>query len=312
MRLPQGFRAGHWTDRDGWTGCTVLLAPPGSVAAGEVRGGGPGTRESDLWSPATSTPGPEALLLAGGSAFGLGAAEGVVRWVAESGGGWPTPARRVPLVSAAVIYDLMLGSAEAVPRPEGAHAACAAAVPDLLERGSVGAGTGATAGKALGPAAWTKSGLGAASVRAGDATVVAVAVANPFGEVVDADGSILAGAWDGDAYVPTSALLAAGRVVRRPLGENTTLVAVLTDARLDKTRAWLVARAASAGIAHAVRPSGTALDGDLCVCMASGAVEADPLVLGALAADAVAEAIRDAVRTAAGAPGCPSRLERAG
>src|SRR4051812_11603295 len=177
VALPSGFACGHWADLEGLTGCTVLFAPPGAVGAGEVRGGGPGTRESDLLSPATSTAGPPAVLLAGGSAFGLAAADGVVRWLQQAGRGHAAPAGRVPLVSAAVVYDLMLGSPVARPRAEDAFAACGAAGP-VVERGSVGAGAGCTVGKLLGPDGWTRGGLGAASVPAGDATIVAVAAAN--------------------------------------------------------------------------------------------------------------------------------------
>src|SRR3954471_19614256 len=181
VSLPSGFSCGHWTDPVGRTGCTAVLAPPGAVAAGEVRGGGPGTRESDLLSPATSTAGPQAVLLTGGSAFGLAAADGVVRWLEAHGRGHQTPAGRVPLVSAAVVYDLLLGAPDARPGADAGHAACAAAGP-VVERGSVGAGSGCTVGKLLGPGAWTRGGLGAAAVDAGAATVVAIAAANPVGD----------------------------------------------------------------------------------------------------------------------------------
>src|SRR5215213_7381381 len=127
LPLPEGFRAGHWTDRERWTGCTVILAPGGAIASGEVRGGGPGSRESDLLSPATSTDGPQAVLLTGGSAFGLAAADGVASWLSEHGIGHPTPAGPVPLVAAAVVYDLLLGDPAARPDADAGRAACDAA-----------------------------------------------------------------------------------------------------------------------------------------------------------------------------------------
>lgn len=289
MRLPAGFRAGHWTDTEGATGCTVVLAPEGAITAGEVRGGGPGTRESDLLSPATHTPGPQAVVFTGGSAFGLAACDGVAGWLEEQGLGYPTPGGRVPLVFGAVVYDLMVGSPRARPDAAAGRAACEA-LSDELETGQVGVGTGLSAGKALGPDRLVRTGVGAARTEVpGGATLVAVAAANPVGDIVGADGSILAG-------VGTIDLLRSGHAFTAPPRENTTLACVMTDAILTKTDAWILARAAGAGIAHAVRPSGTAYDGDLTVCMASQRVAADPFVLAALAAETVADAIRDAAR----------------
>jgi L-aminopeptidase/D-esterase-like protein len=314
IELPAGVAVGHWTDRERWTGCTAVLAPPGAVSAGEVHGGAPGTREFSLLSPATSTPGAQALVLAGGSAFGLAAAEGAVAWLAEHGRGYETPATRVPLVAAAVVYDLGLGDPEARPGAAEGYAACASAGPEP-ERGSVGAGTGCSVGNLLGPGSRTKGGLGAASLRTGGAVIAALAVANPLGDVLGADGSVLAGVWRDGGYVRTVDLLAGGLRLEIPTSasrSNTTLVCLLTDARLTKTQAWLVARAASAGVARAVAPAATTYDGDVVACMATGAVDLDPFVISALGAEVAAAAIRDAVRSATGAPGCPAAAERAG
>ena len=309
--LPEDVRIGHWTDRVGWTGCTVILAPAGSIASCEVRGGGPGTRESDLLSPAASPPGANAIILAGGSAFGLAAAEGVMRHLAERRIGYATRAGIVPLVAGAVIFDLALGDPEARPDADAGYAACEAAVHEVT-RGSIGAGTGCTVGKLLGPACWTKGGLGfAGRTLVGGGKVAALAVVNAFGEVVAEDGSVLAGVWRDGAYRRTVDLLAAGESPLRPWRESTTLVCILTDADLTKTQAWLVARAASSGVARAVDPAATAVDGDVVYCVATGRKPVDPLVAAAVAAEVTAAAIRDSVRQAEGAPGCPSAAERA-
>jgi L-aminopeptidase/D-esterase-like protein len=309
--LPEGFAAGHFTDRTRWTGCTAILPPAGCVAAAEVRGGGPGTREFDLLTPAANAPGVQALLFTGGSAYGLGAADGVVGWLAERGLGYPTRAGVVPLVSAVVVFDLPLGE-RAWPDAAAGRAACEAARGGDLERGSVGAGTGCSVGKLLGGEYWTKGGVGVATMRAEDATLTAIAVVNAAGEVVGTDGAVLAGVWRDGRYHRTADLLAAGeRPPEAMLRENTTLVAVLTDAALDKRAAWLVARAGTAGVARAVDPSATPVDGDAVVCLASGLAEVDPFVLAVLAAEVTAAAIRDAVLAATGAPGCPAASERA-
>jgi L-aminopeptidase/D-esterase-like protein len=309
--LPDGVAVGHHTNRHGWTGCTVILPPPGSVCAAEVRGGGPGTRESELLSPAAATPGVNALLLTGGSAFGLAAADGVVRWLAERGLGHGTPAGVVPLVSAAVIFDLGLGDPAAHPTAADAYAACDAA-GFALERGSVGAGTGCTVGKLLGPPGWCRGGLGAASVEIDGARLTALAVVNAFGDVLGEDGGVAAGPWREGRMHRTADLLLAGERPRIPAGENTTLACLVTDAALDKRGAWLLARAGTSGVGRTVDPSATAVDGDMVACLATGRVEADPFLLGALAAEVIAGAVRDAVATATAAPGCPTAAERGG
>jgi L-aminopeptidase/D-esterase-like protein len=301
MELPTGFSCGHWTDPVGLTGCTVILAPPGAVGSGEVRGGGPGTRESDLLSPWTSTAGPQAVVLTGGSAFGLAACDGVAGWLAEAGRGHPTPAGRVPLVAGAVVYDLMIGD-PVHPDAAAGRAACEAA-HRVVERGHIGAGTGATVGKLLGPDGWSLGGVGAASLDAREATVACVAVANAIGDVIDADGTVLAGAHRDGHFVSAIELIASGALppIQRERA-NTTLACLCTDAKLTKLEAYMVARAMNAGLARAVSPAATGFDGDMTFVLASGAVEADLLTVSTMAAEATALAIRDAVRSVSDGP----------
>jgi L-aminopeptidase/D-esterase-like protein len=306
VALPGGVQIGHWTDRDAWTGCTVCLLPTGSVAACEVRGSAPGTLGTDLLHPKSVGPGAHAILLTGGSAFGLAAAVGVTRWLEERGIGFATPAARVPLVGAAVVYDLGLGAATVRPSPDEGYAACDAAGAEF-ECGSVGAGTGCTVGKLLGPENWTKGGLGAASLALpGGGTVAAVAVVNAVGDILAEDGSVLAGQRQGDGYRSSAEALRSCVPIRWSWGEATTLVAVLTDVVLTKTEAWMCARAANAGVARAVSPVWTAFDGDTVFCASTCAVAGNPLDVSVTAPEVVADAIRHGVLAATGAPGCPA------
>ncbi|UTI65439.1 P1 family peptidase [Paraconexibacter antarcticus] len=299
-RLPDGFRAGHWTHPRGHTGCTVVLAPDGATAGVEVRGGGPGTRETDVLSPASAARHVHGLLLTGGSAFGLAAADGVVGWLAEHDQGHLTRSGiRVPLVPAAVVFDG--GALDPDGRPDAAagRAACEAASTEVPARGRAGAGAGVAAGKLLGPEGWTYTGFGAASDTTAGALVTALAVVNPVGEVVDADGTILAGARGPDGTMHRTAdLIRDGHGFADPPSgrEATVLVTLLTDAILDRTGAWLLARAATAGVARAVDPVATPYDGDVTFALASGRVEADAFALQVSAAEATAAAIRDAAR----------------
>jgi len=304
--LPEGFAVGHWTDLEGGTGCTVVLAPDGAVSGGEVRGGGPGTREGDLLTPAAGDRATQAVLFTGGSAYGLSAADGVVRWLEARGRGYRTRLGHiVPLVPAAVIFDLPLGDPAARPDADAGAAACDAATREPAV-GTVGAGTGAAVGKLLGPAGWTKGGVGLASDRVGEATVAALAVVNAMGDVLAEDGAVLAGPRRDGAFVSTASLLRDEPVPDPGAREATTLVCVTTDAKLTKTEAWLVARAASTGIARAVDPAHTAVDGDAAYVLAAGSAEAHPLALQALVPHVVAAAIRDGVRSATGLHGCPA------
>jgi L-aminopeptidase/D-esterase-like protein len=298
---PAGFRIGHWSDPAGKTGCTVVIPPEGTRGGVDVRGGGPGTRETDVVSPVAGTDRVSAVVFAGGSAYGLAAADGAMRWLEEHGIGYPTPAGLVPIVPAAIVYDLAEGDPGARPDAAAGYAACDAAREGLPERGRVGAGSGTAASKILGRESAVPSGVGyAAAVTGGGSVVAALAVANPFGDVIGADGEPVEFARGAKAR--TAEMIAAMEEAPDPFKArpgNTTLACVMTDAALDKAGCARVARAAAAGVARAVEPVFTDVDGDVVFCLASGAGgpadRFDVLQVETVAPRVVADAIRDAV-----------------
>jgi L-aminopeptidase/D-esterase-like protein len=315
VALP-GIHIGHWHDPEGLTGCTVLLPAAGAMRAGvHVGGGAPGTRETDLLAPTARVAEIHSLLLTGGSAFGLDAASGVMRWLRERGRGHDVGVARVPIVPAAVIFDLDLGSSEAHPDLASGYAACEAAGPDEAREGSVGAGYGACIGRMLGPAGRMKGGLGlATSGHEGGVVVAALAVVNAVGDVIDHDGSIVAGARRDGNFVGSAALLresAAASIAARPLS-NTTLVAVATNARLEKLGLTRLAQQAHDGLALSISPVHTSFDGDTVFALSTGEEQAEPNALAALAVDAVARAVRSAVRAATSVGGVPAVRDIAG
>jgi L-aminopeptidase/D-esterase-like protein len=253
-----GVRVGHWTDAVGRTGCTVVLfEPPGALTSGQVLGSAPGSRETALLAPEKAVDRVHALVLAGGSAFGLDAASGVVRYLEERGVGFATPFGVVPIVPAAVLYDLSVGDARARPDAEAGYAAAVAASRAPVAQGAVGAGTGATVGKFAGFARAQRSGLGSASMTVRGARVAAIAVSNAVGDLVDpASGALVAGS--GVGADPE----AAAELFDPVPGGQTTLVAVVTDAPLTKAEAYALAGTAHVGIAQVTRPSHTVHDGD--------------------------------------------------
>jgi L-aminopeptidase/D-esterase-like protein len=294
-----GVRVGHWDDVRARTGCTVVLLPAdGAVTAVCVRGAAPGTRETDLLAPTGTVPVAHAVLLTGGSAFGLAAADGVMGWLEERGVGWPTPAGPVPVVPAAVLHDLGVGKSDVRPgADEGRSAAEAALAAAPCGHGRVGAGTGATVGKLLGVEHRVDGGIGTASERLPSGHVVgAVAAVNAVGDVVDADGGVLAGPGT------VRRLLARGGAEPPLPGTSTTLAVVATDLRLTKTQAHRVAVVAHDGMARAIHPVHTAYDGDAvfaCSTASSDAPQPDDgqlLALEVAAAEVLAAAIRSAVR----------------
>ena len=283
-----GFRVGHWTNAAARTGCTALLCPPeGAVASASFIGPSPGTREGVLLSPEKSVERIHGLLFTGGSAFGLAAAAGVMRVLEERGIGHQTPWARVPIVPAAVIYDLGVGDPQVRPDEAAGEAAARAASSAPVQRGLVGAGTGATAGKYLGGG--VPGGLGSVALERHGVRVGALAVVNPVGDVLDERGNVLAGPGTG----PEPVAFAPGAV------ENTTLVAVVTEHTLTKAECRRLADAAQTALARVIHPSHTAWDGDSAFMLsACTRPAADPLLLGTLVQEAVCAAVRDAVRSA--------------
>ena len=303
-----GLRVGHWTNLEAATGCTVIVCPEGGAVAGvDVRGSAPGTRENHLLNPVNFVQRIHALLFAGGSAYGLAAADGVMRWLEEHGHGVDTGmfdggAIRVPIVPGAVIFDLNLGNPQIRPGPAEGYAACDGASDESVVQGNVGAGTGATVGKVLGFNHATKGGLGSASRRLGSGLMIAaLAVVNAYGEVID----------------PTTNELVSG--VRNPLGEgfvpalrtmetiygqtwaglaNTTLGVIATNAALTKAEATKVAQMGHDGLARAIRPVHTMFDGDTVYALSTGDQKADVNLIGALGAEVLAEAVVNGVRAA--------------
>lgn len=309
-----GVRVGHWTDPVGLTGCTVVLPPPGTVGSGEVRGGAPGTRETDLLRPGMLVREVHAVLLTGGSAFGLAAADGVMRFLEERGIGFDAGVARVPIVPAAVVFDLALGDPGARPGPEEGYAACLAATGGPVEEGNVGAGTGATVAKLRGPHRQRKGGVGSAAERRGAVVVGALVVVNALGEVLDEEGNVLAGARPGQDLEPGPPWPGAGGTGGGPPsagdagprpGANTTLAVVATNAALAKEGAHALAGAGHRGLEAAIRPSHTIWDGDAVFSLATGGAEAGQAELWEMAERAVATAVRRAVRAARGVAGAP-------
>ena len=299
--FPTGYRIGHWTDARRRTGCTVLLAPDGTIAAVDVRGGAPGTRETGVFTPGNLVSEIHGLVFAGGSAFGLAAPTGVASWLRRRGVGFAIGPARVPIVAAAILFDLAVGDPEAYPDEAAGEAACDAAREGEIETGAVGAGTGATVGKLLGIARASRGGVGAAAVvLPGGERVAALAAVNAFGDVVDPDdGRLLAGPRAAKSFNSARALREEDLRESPLAGAHTTLVCVATDLAFDQGSLKRVAIEAHDGLARAVRPAHTVLDGDVVFALAPGG--APPPVLtrlrvGAAAAEAVARAIINAVK----------------
>ena len=320
-----GIEVGHAQDEEALTGCTVILCRKGAVGGVDQRGGAPGTRETDLLNPINHVNRVHAVLLSGGSAFGLDAARGVMRYLENQKIGFDTGVARVPIVPAAVLYDLALGRADVRPDPEMGYCACLAASAETVAEGNVGAGTGATVGKIFGMKQAMKSGLGTASMAIGGGVIVGAIVAvNAFGDVVDPhSGEIIAGArstkvgplqlgapgYFADTLTVMKTL--AGRTIMKlAMSRNTVIGVVATNARFTKTEATKVAQMAHDGLARAIRPAHTMLDGDTIFALATGQKKADVSIVGAYAAEVFAQAILRAARAAKGEGGLPSASDQ--
>jgi L-aminopeptidase/D-esterase-like protein len=316
-----GIEVGQAQDDEALTGCTVILARKGAVGGVDVRGGAPGTRETDLLNPVNLVDKVHAVVLAGGSAFGLDAASGVMKYLAEQKIGFGVGATRVPIVPAAIIYDLGLTRSTRHPDLEMGYAAVSAANSGPVAEGNVGVGTGATVGKIFGMAGAMKSGLGTASLEIGGGVLVGAIVAvNAFGDVVDPDtGQIIAGARPAKVgpvrlggigpFANTLEVMKSftGRTILGIATRSNTVIAVVaTNARFDKSQATKMAQMAQDGLARAFRPAHTMMDGDTVFALATGQKPADVSIVGAFAAEVLAQAIIRAIRAAKPAAGLPA------
>lgn len=315
-----GIRVGHAQDTEAITGVTVLLCERGAVGGVDQRGGAPGTRETDALHPMHLVERVHAVVLSGGSAFGLDAATGVVRYLEERGVGFDVRVARVPIVPAAILFDLGIGRADVRPDAAMGYQACLNASSRSPAEGNVGAGTGCTVGKILGLGQAMKSGIGSAAIEIGNGLIVAALVAvNVFGDVIDPQtGQIVAGAraiHDEPRTYATPGYFAdtlevMKELAARPLGfarrENTAIGVVATNARLNKEQVNKVAQMAQDGLARAVRPAHTMVDGDTIFALSAGNRKADVNTIGAFAAEVFAQAILRAVRTARPLAGLPA------
>lgn len=299
-----GLRVGHATHLPGATGCTVILCPPHTVGGVDQRGGAPGTRETDLLRPMHQVQHVNAVVLSGGSAYGLAAADGVMRYLEDRGEGYKTATGFVvPIVSAAIVFDLAMGEADVRPDATMGYMACLSASASPVQQGTVGAGTGCRVGAIFGNSRATKGGLGSAAVDLGGGLIVAaLMVVNAVGDVIDEHGQIIAGlrGENGDGF---EGILNCLRNLPRaapavPGGENTVIGVVATNARLNKEQVNKVAQMAHDGLARAVNPAHTMYDGDTLFALATGEVDADVNLVGAYGAEMTAQAIRAGVRAA--------------
>ncbi|MFC1846175.1 P1 family peptidase [Chloroflexota bacterium] len=305
-----GIKVGHYTDRQAVTGCTVVVCEKGAVAGVDIRGSAPGTRDTDALMPVNLIDRINAIVISGGSAFGLDTAGGVMRYLEERGFGFQVAGVKVPIVPTAILFDLDIGNSDIRPGIEEGYKACLAANDGEIAEGCVGAGTGATVGKILGIGRAIKSGLGMAGREFGDGVIVAALVAvNAVGDVIDyKSGKLLAGprSEKGNALLSTIELVQQGFDESALVGSNTTLGIVATNANLNKAQVNKVAQMTHDGLARTINPCHTMYDGDTIFALSSGDKKSDANIIGAIAAEVMADAVVRAVTQAETIAGIPS------
>jgi L-aminopeptidase/D-esterase-like protein len=305
--MQKQYKIGHYTDRESITGCTVILCPPNTVASCYITGAAPGSRETALLAPQRKINHIQALFLCGGSAFGLNAAAGVVNFLEEAKQGYETGFGVVPIVPAAVIFDLNIGKSMVRPTADNAYEACRKASDKFNDQGSIGAGTGATVGKWSGLSGAMKGGLGIATITMGRVFVRAVTVINPVGDIVDTKGKIVAGAISSKGkFIAEENISRRWQQPKVGLTENTILCALLTNAKLNKLETNILSRRAQNGLARAVVPASTSYDGDIIFSLASGQEEVNTDVIYEIATEVLRQSIISGVTNAESLGGYPA------
>ncbi len=300
------FKIGHYTDKKRGTGCTVILCPDRTRASAHARGISPGTREFALLSPFRKVEEIHGLLLTGGSAFGLDAAAGVMQFLRESGRGYRTPYARIPIVPAAVIFDLPVVDSNAFPLPEQSYEACRTAVQSNEAQGTVGAGTGATVGKWAGIENSMKGGIGQVRLELDGLWIHSLAVVNPVGDVINEKGEIIAGARQDGSFIAEKDSMLRWKLFRQDPGQNTVLVAIMTNAELTKAQLYYLAERSHNGIVRSVTPAHTSFDGDIVFTMTTGGVEAPIDFVTEMAIETIRQSIIQSVLHAESLGGIPS------
>jgi L-aminopeptidase/D-esterase-like protein len=308
--MSQDFKMGHYTDLNNITGCSVILCPPQTVASCHISGSSPGSRELALLAPDKKMESIHALFLTGGSAFGLNAASGVMQYLEEREIGYSTPFSLIPIVPAAVIYDLNIGSSKFRLQAEHAYQACQEAKSDFSDQGSIGAATGATVGKWAGLKSAMKGGLGINKLTMGQAWIIAISIVNSVGDIIDHNNQIISGAIDQNYnFLATAGNLRFHPAAEIRFGENTVLAVLLTNIKLTKLQAYLLARRAQNGLARAIIPANTSYDGDVIFCLSHGEVELDAELAMEMGSEALRASIIASARQAKSLGGFISAAE---